>query len=77
MKDVVYKLYLKEVDKDNERGYNDFSQRFLSLLKIGDAVAVRDITDELGGSNYYIVVERNWYEEPNGDIICEIVAEAE
>jgi hypothetical protein len=46
----------------------------LENVRIGDTIAILNEDDDMGGSDYYNVVSRTFYEEVN-NILVEIVAE--
>lgn len=72
-----YKLYLRTEEDRDGSGFGKVSTAILEKVRIGDTIAIPDEEDEMGGSNYYKVVSRTFYEEGTNEVLVEIVAEEE
>lgn len=72
-----YRLYLKTNEDEDANGFSKVSTSILENVRIGDTIAIPDEEDEMGGSNYYKVVSRTFYEEGTSEVLVEIVAEKE
>ncbi len=73
----TYKLYLRTEEDREGSGFGKVSTAVLEKVRIGDTIAIPDEEDEMGGSNYYKVVSRTFYEEGTSEVLVEIVAEKE
>lgn len=76
----TYKLYLRtEEDREDREGsgFGEVSNAILEKVRIGDTIAVPNEEDDFGGSNYYKIVSRTFYEEGTNEVLVEIVAEKE
>lgn len=72
-----YKLYLRTEEDRDGSGFRKVSTAILEKVRIGDTIAIPDEEDEMGGSKYYKVVSRTFYEEGTNEVLVEIVAEEE
>jgi hypothetical protein len=72
-----YRLYLKTNEDEDANGFSKVCTSILENVRIGDTIAIPDEEDEMGGSNYYKVVSRTFYEEGTSEVLVEIVAEKE
>lgn len=72
-----YRLYLKTNEDEDASGFGKVCTSILENVRIGDTIAIPDEEDEMGGSNYYKVVSRTFYEEGTNEVLVEIVAEKE
>ena len=72
-----YRLYLRTEEDRDGSGFEKVGNAILEKVRIGDTIAIPNEEDEMGGSNYYKVVSRTFYEEGTSEVLVEIVAEKE